>query len=268
MKSKKYKFETKSAINILKSKGIVILKDIFSKKKTQSFKKKLEKVYEIRTKNRGSVGTHKNQLLYNYFYEDHSLLELIFHKKIDKILTKVLDNDYVLQSSNAQNRVLKNLKKRNYKNAYEIGGSWHTDSRYLGGKRLQKGFSYLVIIALDLFSKKNGPTKYVTYSENKLYKPPRRLVGKEEKKTKEIIMSEGSACIMDTGIWHKAGKSSANSRWSIFSIYTGWFVKPYYDYQKLREKNIKKIYKKLLHHYCTPPKVGNKDRNTLSKYIK
>ena len=46
---------------------------------------------------------------------------------------------------------------------------------------------------------------------------------------------------MDSGMWHKAGKSSNNSRWSIFSIYTGWFVKPYYDSRKI--KNLKKFLK-------------------------
>ena len=44
-------------------------------------------------------------------------------------------------------------------------------------------------------------------------------------------MKEGSVCIMDAGMWHKAGKSTSTSRWSIFSQYSGWFVKPYFNYQ-------------------------------------
>ena len=103
--------KTNLVINKLKSKGLCILKNIYTKKKTTSFKKKLEQVYKKRLKNKGSVGSSTNQLLYNYFYEDRSLVELIYNKKIDKILENVLDMDYVLQSSNAQNRILKNLRQ-------------------------------------------------------------------------------------------------------------------------------------------------------------
>ena len=71
--------------------------------------------------------------------------------------------------------------------------------------------------------------------------PPRYINLKSRKyKIKRINNDEGSICIMDTGVWHKAGESSINSRWSIFSIYTGWFVKPYYDYSSITNKKINK----------------------------
>ena len=250
-----------SKISSLKNKGICILKNIYSKNETTKFKKKLELVYKKRLKNKGSVGSSSNQLLYNYFYEDKSLLDLIYNEKIHQILEKVLDKDYVLQSTNAQNRV---YKKTGSKKGEEIGGTWHTDSRYLGGRRLFKGFSYLVIIALDPFTKSNGATRYIPNSFNNLKKPERRLSPKYEKLSKEIIMDSGSVCIMDSGMWHKAGKSTFSSRWSIFSIYTGWFVKPYYDCRKL--KNIKKVFKKLLHQYSTPPELSDKYKSTLTEY--
>ena len=37
-------------------------------------------------------------------------------------------------------------------------------------------------------------------------------------------MKEGSICIMDTGMWHRGGETTKFSRWSIFSVYTGWFA--------------------------------------------
>ena len=84
-------------------------------------------------------------------------------------------------------------------------------------------------------------------------------------KFKELLMPEGAVCIMDTGMWHKAGNSTLNSRWSIFSIYTGWFVKPYHNFQKfINKRKISKKYKKLLHFYSTPPEI-NEVRNTLIK---
>ena len=45
---------------------------------------------------------------------------------------------YVLQSSVAQNRLFKDQKS---KKKYKVGSTWHTDSRYLGGKRLDKNFN-------------------------------------------------------------------------------------------------------------------------------
>ena len=77
-------------------------------------------------------------------------------------------------------------------------------------------------------------------------------------------MKEGSVCIMDAGMWHKAGKSTSTSRWSIFSQYSGWFVKPYNNFQNFLLKNkIQKKYKKLLHFYSQPPDVS-KMRNTVT----
>ena len=235
-----------SKISSLKNKGICILKNIYSKNETTKFKKKLELVYKKRLKNKGSVGSSSNQLLYNYFYEDKSLLDLIYNEKIHQILEKVLDKDYVLQSTNAQNRV---YKKTGPKKGEEIGGTWHTDSRYLGGRRLFKllnEFGIYLVAPLDFVKGSNA------------------IITKYEKLSKEIIMDSGSVCIMDSGMWHKAGKSTFSSRWSIFSIYTGWFVKPYYDCRKL--KNIKKVFKKLLHQYSTPPELSDKYKSTLTEY--
>ena len=76
-------------------------------------------------------------------------------------------------------------------------------------------------------------------------------------------MKEGSVCIMDTGMWHRAGESSKISRWSIFSIYTGWFVKPYFDYSEFIKRNeVENKYKKLLHFNSVPPKI-NEMRSTV-----
>jgi ectoine hydroxylase-related dioxygenase (phytanoyl-CoA dioxygenase family) len=244
----------KNQIKEIDKKGYLIIDNVFQKNETKKIKSLLEKVLIKRIKSNQNVGHKDNQVIYNYFLESQYLLKLIHIPKVDKILKKILEPNYVLQSTNAQNRVKKKIDKNTkLKGEYKIGATWHTDSRYLNNKRLCKGFSYLVIIALDPFTKFNGPTKFIENSCNNRKKPPRRL----NLKYKELIMNEGSVCIMDTGIWHKAGNSTALSRWSIFSIYTGWFVKPYFNYKKYTKKNkIKKIYKKLLHDYSTPPEFN------------
>lgn len=246
----------------LENNGYIILEKIFKKKETLKIKIKLEKILNSRIKKKQVIGHKSNQIIYNFFVEDKSLLKLIDIPQVDKILSKILEPNYVLQSTNAQNRIQNKIKKEvKIKNAYKIGATWHTDSRYLNNKRLNKGFSFLVIIALDAFTKLNGPTKFVEKSINFLKKPKRR----SNYRYKELLMKEGSVCIMDTGMWHKAGDSTANSRWSIFSIYTGWFVKPYFNYSGFLKKNkINKRYKKLLHYNSTPPEM-NEHRSTVTK---
>ena len=248
-------------INTLNNKGYIILNNLLNKKQTKIFKIKLEKILKKRLKKKEVIGHYDNQILYNYFKEDKSLLKLIYFPKMDLILKKILEPNYVLSSTSARN-IAKNKvdKKIKLKKINKIGSTWHTDSRYLNNKRLDKGFSYLVIIALDPFTKKNGATQFIENSLNNRNRPKRRL----KMRYNELIMKEGSVCIMDAGIWHKAGKSTSTSRWAIISQYSGWFVKPYYNYQNFSLKNkIQKKYKKLLHFYSQPPDVSEM-RNTVT----
>ena len=240
-------------LKILNKNGYLILENIFSKKTTNTIKSKLEKILEQRIQKKKVVGHNDNQVLYNYFVEEKSLIKLIHINKVDKILKKLLEPNYVMQSTNAQNRIMGKIKKNvHLKKKYKIGSTWHTDSRYLNNKRLSKGFSYLVIIALDSFNKLNGPTKFIPNSINNRLRPKRKI----HLKYKELIMKEGSICVMDSGMWHKGGESTLKSRWSIFSIYTGWFVKPYYNYSKFFKINkLSNKYKKLLHYNSTPPEL-------------
>ena len=245
--------------------GFVVLEKVLSEKKVGLIKKKLEKILNKRIKKNQFVGEEKNLILWNYFFDDKSLLGLLELPLVDKILKRILDPNYVLQSSVAQSRSFfkKKLKVRRKKN---LGVSWHTDSRYLNKKKISKGFSYLVIIALDSFDKKNG-TRYIPKSHN-FSKSPKRSFSKLELKklkVKTLTMKAGSVCIMDTGTYHKAGEPTSNSRWSIFSIYTGWFVKPYFDYSKIYKKfKMTENIKKILHYFSRPPEIDYV-RNTLSK---
>ena len=82
-------------------------------------------------------------------------------------------------------------------------------------------------------------------------------------------MKSGSICLMDTGVIHRGGASTTTSRWSIFNIYTPWFVKPYFNYKKLlgnKAKKLKNHEKKILHFFSEPPKSQNERINTLINY--
>lgn len=245
--------------------GLLLLEKIISEKKVKLIKKKLEKILHERIKKNQFVGDERNLILWNYFFDDKSLLELLELPLVDKILKQILDPNYVLQSSVAQSRSIfkKELK---VKKKAKLGISWHTDSRYLNRKKISKGFSYLVIIALDDFDKNNG-TRYIPKSHNFLKQPKRSFSKHELKKlkVKTLKMKAGSVCIMDTGTYHQAGEPTLNSRWSIFSIYTGWFVKPYFDYSKIYKKfKMTENTKRILHYFSRPPEIDHV-RGTLSK---
>ena len=99
-------------------------------------------------------------------------MPLVYIKKLNKLLQKLLNKTYVLQSSNAQNRIIEKIEKNN-KN-FKIGNNWHTDSRYINNKRISNGFSYLVIIALEDFNDQTASTQFIQNSF-KNYKKPKRF---------------------------------------------------------------------------------------------
>ena len=84
-------------LNKINKSGLYFFPNLLTASETKKIKYKLNKVYEIRKLKKKFVGGDSNQVLWNYFYEDTSLLKLIELPKIDKILKKLLDQDYVLQ---------------------------------------------------------------------------------------------------------------------------------------------------------------------------
>ena len=70
-------------LQIIDKKGYLIFENVFSKKSTKLFKSKLEKILNYRVKKKKVVGHNDNQVLYNYFVEDKSLIKLIHIPKID-----------------------------------------------------------------------------------------------------------------------------------------------------------------------------------------
>ena len=252
--------QKKSIIKKINSKGYCIIKNVFNKADIKKYKEKIKFIYKKRREKGESIGSTNNQCLYNFFKEDLRLMPLVFIKKLDPILKKIIEKNYVLQSSNAQNRMVEEMKTNN--KAFKIGNTWHTDSRYVNNKRISNSFSYLVIIALEDFTKDTASTQFIENSL-KYFNKPKRF---HNKKYKTLIMKSGSACIMDTGIVHRGGEPKNKSRWSIFNIYTPWFVKPYFNYKGLLKNKVTKLNsneKKVLHYFSEPPISHNDRINTI-----
>lgn len=251
-------------VNEINKNGFSIIENIFTKKECEEYIQKCEELLSsfLKKKQVASFSTEA-QDMDNPFQYDSFFFKQVYFKKIDKLLKTLLDEDYVLINSNLINR--RKFYHPHIYNTSSRAAEWHTDSRYLGGKRLGKGLSYIVYVALEDFSVENGGTCYIPKS-HLITKIPKR---KANYKHKVLTLKRGNMIIFDSGLWHKGGKSTNKSRWSIFNYYGPWWMKPYFSYDKMlgkkKIKNLNTNLKKMLHYFSTPPKNSRIRPNTLIK---
>lgn len=239
-------------IKNLKVNGITTIKNVLSAKQCNLYTKYCNEVFQKLLKKKRTHSFNKNcQWVQSPFRFDSNFFNLIYFKNVDKILSKLLGIDYTITNTTIFNRRILNHKNIS---GLDMGDTWHTDSRYLDGRRLDKGFGYLVLLMFEDFTKENGATKYVPKSHLLRSIPPKN---QKKYKYKLITGKKGTMVIIDTGIWHKGGAATTQSRWSLFNFYSPWFIKPYYQYEKMigktKFKTLNKKVKKILHYNSTPP---------------
>lgn len=247
--------------NILKSldeDGIAIVENLLSQNECNYFKKKVIKILNDRKKNNLYVGNNLYQVIENFFAFDKTLFDLIFFDVVDQVLNNVIDTDYVLISSCARNSF---IDKGITTISKTSGVGWHTDTRYVNKKKISPSMIYGTILNLEDWTLDGGVTEYIPKSHKKNYKPKRDF---QYNNAKKLVIKSGSLVFFDSALWHKAGTATNVSRWAIFSIYGPWFMKPYFQFNKLVKKNeIKDLHPKisqLLHFESTPPTHHN-ERN-------
>lgn len=262
--------EINKHISKLKKDGITFIKDVLTHEECTNYVKKSNIILnKLLKKKTISTLNSSAQNIPNPFSYDKDFFKLIYFKKLDKILSYLLDKDYVLTNTSLVNR---RIFKHKLCKGINVGKTWHVDTHYLGtgeilgrGKKLNKGFSYQIILMLEDFKEGNGSTLYIPGSH--LYRKKPKRNGKY--KYKAMTGKKGSMVIFDSGLWHRGGKPSNESRWSIFSYYVPWFVKPYYRFEDMIGKNkMKKLDKqirKLLHYNSTPPISAHERANTVTK---
>ena len=246
----------KKHITEINRNGFSKIENVFTKKECEEYIKKSEKLFQFLLKKK-KVNTFNNeaQNLINAFEYDSFFFKQVYIKKIDKLLRKLLDDNYVLINANIINR--RKFYHPNIKQTKSRAAEWHSDSRYLGGKKVGKGLSYIVYIALEDFSKENGGTCYIPKT-HLITKIPKRHANY---KHKVLNLKRGNMVIFDSGLWHKGGKATNKSRWSIFNYYGPWWMKPYYLFDQMLGKkklnNLNTNLKRMLHAYSTPPKSSS-----------
>tara|TARA_B100001057_G_scaffold495701_1_gene595341 strand:- start:327 stop:1130 length:804 start_codon:yes stop_codon:yes gene_type:complete len=236
--------------DIFNKQGFLIVKNFLSKSKCNEVIKKLRNIRNIRKKNSLYIGDAKTEVIFNFFYEDPSLLKLISNKTIDNFMKKVIDKYYVLQVSSARNAI---YSTKNEKIA--AGYRWHKDNRFINKKNVKPTLLYSIIICLDDFNELNGATEYIPDTHN-TYEIFKRHQNK--KKIKKILAKKGDLVFVNGNLLHRVGKNlqQNTTRWSIFAFYTPWWIKPSINFKKLMSKHAKKLSvldKKLLHFDSTPP---------------
>ena len=255
-----------AAADEIRAKGLITLKGLYSKDECLKFKEIANKVVSGFIEKKSPLIHQNCQFIINPFRHDKSFYPLLTNDTIDSILKILLDEDYVLINATMNNRRFRNDYETGY--AKSLGDNWHTDSRYLGGKRLDEGFGYLVCVMLDDFKKENGGTLYVPGSHLVRTIPDRQ--GNYEH---EVLEGEaGTVVILDSGIWHRAGDSTPQDRWAVFNLFGPWFMKPYFDFPKIvgeeEGKKLSSRYRRLLHFNSIPPLNEDERMSTLSKEVK
>ena len=244
--------------------GFVILKNFLSKKKCDQIIEKIKKIKAIRKKKKLYLGDKRTEVIFNFFYEDPSLLKLLSNKTIDKFMRQKLDKYYVLQVNSARNAI---YSKKNIKSA--PGYKWHKDNRFINRKSIKPTLLYSIIICLDEFNELNGATEYIP-NTHKSYETFKRYQNK--KKVKKIIANKGDLVFLHGNLLHRVGKNIKpnTTRWSIFAFYTPWWIKPSINYKKLMSKHTKKLNqldKKILHFDSTPTESNIEFSNELNASI-
>ncbi|OUU62598.1 MAG: hypothetical protein CBC22_03655 [Alphaproteobacteria bacterium TMED62] len=257
-------FNFNKILKDLENKGFSRIKNYKSEEKCLKTIKVLETILSLRIKKSEFVGNSNNQVLYNYFIEFPDLLDFVYDENIFKLMSKVLDEDHVLTSTSARNkRILKTLEK----SSGTSGIGWHTDTRYVFQNKVpvKPSLSYIVIFLLEDFTKENAATQFVPYSHKFNFRPERN----KAYETDFFIGKKGDIFILDTSLFHKAGVSSIKSRWAIFSMYSSWFIKPYFQFDKMfKKKELESLnpeLKQLFHCNSIPPKNHRKNRATLKR---
>ena len=158
-------------IKDLNEKGITFVPNVLSQNKCKYYIDRFEKLIKKFEKKRIPLNS-SCQVIENPFRHDFKLIDLIYHKKIDEILKNKIEKNYVLINANIINRIYRFFKIQKKE---RLGKTWHHDSRLVGNKRLEKGFSYIAITMFNDFSDDNASTLYVDKSHNRRDKPKRRF---------------------------------------------------------------------------------------------
>jgi hypothetical protein len=258
-------FDPEEVAAAVRNDGICHLPGVLSSAECRVICEKLEVVVASLIEKREYFGSNTTQVVHNYFFYDRTLAHLFSMDPIDAVMRRLIDQDYVLISPAARNP---RITSRVPRGRPAPGEGWHIDSRIANprtGELFRPSMCYLVVIALEPFTKDNAATCYVPGSHLWYAKPFNRDGVFEHR----IIEADaGTAVVFDSALWHRTGEPSSRSRWSIFNMYGPWFMKPYFrfaeNYSRAELEEFTDREKKLLHLHSAPPRNSDARINTIT----
>ncbi len=242
--------------------GLVTIPNVYSKDACRLYKEKADEVITKFIEQKKFLINQNCQYIINPFRHSEIFLDLLINEPTDNLLKILIDDDYVVINATMNNRKIRPDITTGYQKS--LGDDWHTDSRYYdGGKRLDRGFGYLMCVMLDDFSEVNAGTHYVPGSHLLRTFPERQGNYKYNILTGEA----GTVVVMDSGTWHRSGPPSPYNRWAVFNLFGPWYMKPYFDFPKMFSPEVAstlpKQIKKLLHFNTIPPRDEDERLSTL-----
>ena len=141
----------KKCIYNIRKNGILVIPNLISKKDCDFYKKKSLKLIEMYKRLKKPLSAH-HQVINSPFRYEHCFYKLIYNIKLDKILQKLIDKNYVLINTNILNRSIDkdlNVTRRT------VGDDWHTDTPEVGGKKALNGFRFIVAIKIIYWNRAN-----------------------------------------------------------------------------------------------------------------
>lgn len=246
----------------LRSDGFAVAPDVFDAAACMRYRQAVQDVYQKRLATTAYIGSNQNTVLYNYFVDSEILCEVLGYELQDAVMRRLIDDDYVLTSASARNRSYSDSGRPSNQTS---GIGWHTDTRYVAGVRIQPSLSYFAILALEDYTAANGATEYVPGSHLHLKRPERA----GDFPFRPMEARAGSVIFMDSALWHRAGQPSQRTRWSIFNMYSPWFMKPYWNFPGMmapeRAAALSPLLRQLLHFDSIVPRDENERIATLRR---
>ena len=247
----------------LLSEGVIRIEGFLSDIEVRRYRSTCDKASTEFQKRGGAV--RKNSIyINNAFNYDRSILDLVSRPILRETIGDAIGDKVALLACS-----LLNVQQYGGTDTEHVGGTWHTDSRYIqqGRKRIAHGFTYLVFVCLDDWSSnEEACTKYIVAS-HKFEDRPGRELDESVFDIKRIKGKPGDAFIIDGGTWHKAGDATLLSRWGMVFFYGPWYIKPYFDYWSMFSvQEIRDMSPELLGlmHFTSRPPVNDFERmNTL-----
>lgn len=217
--------EIDSIVEEIQVNGYAVIDSGFSENELQELRNKIDLIYEKQIEEIGGedklLQINDANVARHLLAYDDQFLKLATHPLVDKVVSKLLGDFYVLMSQNA-------LINKPSNTHYQT--TWHRDLNYQHFVA-SKVLALSVLYCIDPFSEKTGGTYILPGTHHVENFPSDGYVKKFEK---VVDAPAGSIIVFDAMLFHRAGtNSSANIRRAVNHIFTAPFILQQISFPKM-----------------------------------